>query len=132
MVGGVALGTCLNEKSRAYQEKKRMIMVAAIKTRRDRKTGGTAGCARSFLPQVDCPGSVTQQKTETGRWFVSIVVRGGVPFGTTGVTGEHRCLVAVIKVVSKSDGRLRVGHRKREMLTVRRKNGQNDFSIRWR
>ena len=42
---------------------------------------------------------------------------GGSTVGTTGVTSEHRCLVAVLKVVLKSGGRLRVGHRKRERLT---------------
>jgi hypothetical protein len=47
---------------------------------------------------------------------------GGSTVGTTGVTSEHRCLVAVLKVVLKSGGRLRVGHRKRERLTGLREN----------
>ncbi|KAL4587028.1 hypothetical protein LXL04_011677 [Taraxacum kok-saghyz] len=46
---------------------------------------------------------LSMQKTETGRWFVSVVVAGRLPVVTTGVTGEHRCVSWLLVVIKREE-----------------------------
>ncbi|KAJ0441243.1 hypothetical protein HanIR_Chr16g0795431 [Helianthus annuus] len=43
-----------------------------------------------------------QQKTETGMWFVSVVVVRRVPVRMTGVTGEHRCVPWLLEGIKET------------------------------
>ncbi|KAL4555717.1 hypothetical protein LXL04_038345 [Taraxacum kok-saghyz] len=54
----------------------------------------------SKLGYVGIIWNIQRQKTETGSWFVSVVVAGRVPVVTTGVTGEHRCVSWLLVVIN--------------------------------